>query len=130
MGSINTFELFGVRSVPEEELIKPNTISGISWFGLELNNLLGNLLGAEKGEFMELCESVSPGEDNLFSAFYDMTGTHGLSHSSRAFGAVVNFMRDCQRWTSSLELNPSICLHKKVHISTHCLRALLIWRDK
>lgn len=44
MGSINTFEFFGVRSVPEEELINPNTITGISWFGPDLNNLLGNPL--------------------------------------------------------------------------------------
>lgn len=79
---------------------------------------------------MELCESVLPGLDNLFSALYDMTGTRGFSHGSRAFGAVVHFMRDCQKWTFSLELNSSICLHKKVHVLTYSLRALLIWRDK
>lgn len=59
MGSINTIEFFGVHSVPEEELINPNTICGISWFGPELNNLLGNPLGAEKGELWN-CESVLP----------------------------------------------------------------------
>jgi len=43
-------------SVYQRTLINPKTISGISWFGPELNNLLGNPLGSEKGEFMELCE--------------------------------------------------------------------------
>lgn len=39
---------------------------------------------------MELCELVLPGEDSLFLTVSEMTGTHGFSHSSSAFGAVVH----------------------------------------
>lgn len=72
---------------------------------------------------MELCESVSPREDSLFLTVSEMTGTHGFSHSSSAFGAVVH-----ERWTASLKLYPSRYLHKEV--SGHCLKALLIWQDR
>ncbi len=40
------------------------------------------------------------------------------------------FMRDFQRWTASLKLNPSRHLQRWVCISAQCLKSLLIWRDR
>ncbi len=39
-------------------------------------------------------------------------------------------MRDFQRWTASLKLNPSRHLHRRVCISAQYLKALHIWRDR
>lgn len=51
--------------VNQKKLIIPNPVSVISGFKPGLVNLPGNPVAAKRGKSMELCESVSSGENCL-----------------------------------------------------------------